>query len=112
MFCSRKTRTAYSSIPWSIAAASAGPSGFRQSTPATSPTNTGWSGRIETAIADFLPNDRFLVILVLGPKHKPHLLVRGRARPGHPRTAAGVLPASVDTRHKAGHERSRVTPSA
>src|ERR1700730_18219830 len=56
--------------------------------------------------------------LVLKPKRKLHFLVRGRARPvglqptdlirGHPRTAAGVLPASMDTRHKAGHGRLRV----
>ena len=30
--------------------------------------------------------------LVLRIKRKLHLFVRGRARPGHPRTAAGVLP--------------------
>src|SRR5437899_1990680 len=51
MFCSRNTRTAYSSIPASTAATSSGRSGFRQSTPATSPTKTGWSGRIETGIS-------------------------------------------------------------
>src|SRR5882724_2384920 len=63
MLWSRKTRTAYSFIPWSIAATSAGPSGLRQSTPATSPTNTGCSGRIETGIADFPPDKRFCAIV-------------------------------------------------
>src|SRR6516162_2349018 len=53
MFWSRNTRTAYWSIPASIAATSAGLSGPRQSTPATSPTNTGCSGRIETGMAVF-----------------------------------------------------------
>jgi hypothetical protein len=61
------------------------------------------------ASADLPPDPDALraFALVLRLKRKLHLLVRGRARPGHPRTSAGVLPASVDTRHKAGHGRSR-----
>jgi hypothetical protein len=43
--------------------------------------------------------------LVLRSKRKLHALVRGRARPGHPRIPAGALPTSADTRLKARHGR-------
>src|SRR5271155_437648 len=68
MFCSRNTRTACWSMPASIAATSAPLSGPWQSTPATSPTNTGCSGRIETGIAVSF-RTIVLVIVACGPHH-------------------------------------------
>jgi hypothetical protein len=55
MFWSRKTSTAYLSMPLSIAMTSSWLSGLLQSTPETSPAKTGCSGQIDTDMSTDIP---------------------------------------------------------